>query len=206
MTRPVVSATADRLYTSLGPMTQGDDALGWPLLRLCGVLLAAAADVESFAADTDTQVGWQPLLDPDLAPARALPFLGQMVGVQVPIGADEATARAVVKAKGGWGRGTPASIVATARLYLTGAQHVTLTERYGGDPYAVAVTVYSAECPDVPALTAAVRAALPAGLLLTVVVLAGWLVSEMESEESAETVAYLEANWATVGAFESQLP
>src|ERR1041385_2415763 len=72
------------------------EAQGWPLLKWCQVVAAPAAVVESYVADTDTQVGWRPLLDPSICPADALPFLGQFVGAQVPVGSDEVTARAIV--------------------------------------------------------------------------------------------------------------
>jgi hypothetical protein len=208
--RPVVSAVAERVYEALGPFTVPDEAHGWALLKFVDALTQATADVDRFASDTDdgaggTRTGWAILMDPDLCPAKGLPFLGQLVGVQVPVGADETTARAIVKAHGGWGRGTPAAITAAAKLTLTGAQHLTLTER-DGSAYRVGVTTYAAETPDTAALQAAVNAALPAGLIATYTLLTGWLVSEMETEETAHTIAYLEANWATVAAFEAQLP
>jgi hypothetical protein len=55
---------------------------------------------------------WGKLLDPDLCPAEALPYLGQYVGVTIPVGTPEAEARALVKAKGGTNRGTEAAVVA----------------------------------------------------------------------------------------------
>lgn len=204
MARPVVSATAERLYEALGPFQQNDP--GWLLLNLCDAVTRPAAEIESYVADTDTQVGWQPLLDPSLCPARALPWLAQFVGATVPVGADETTARAIVLHSPGWARGTPGSVVAAARLWLTGGQHVTLNERYGGNAYAVEVQVYTAEVVDLTGLTNAVKAALPAGFALTVTELAGWTVAQMESETSGQNVAYVESNWASVAAFESQLP
>lgn len=210
MARPVVSDVAERVYEALGPFTEPDEAHGWALLRFVDALTRATADVDLLASDADDgaggiRPGWSILMDPDLCPAKGLPFLGQLVGVIVPVGSDEATARAIVKAHGGWGRGTPAAITAAGKLTLTGAQHLTLTER-DGSPYRVGVTTYAAETPDTTALEAAVNAALPAGLVATFTLLTGWLVSEMETEESAQTIAYLEANWASVGAFETQLP
>jgi hypothetical protein len=105
--RPVVSAVAERIYTALDPFTEQDEAYGWPLLTFVHVLTSAAAGVEALAADSDDAAGWSALLDPDTCPPAGLPFLGQMVGVQVPPGATAVTARALVKAHGGWGRGTP---------------------------------------------------------------------------------------------------
>lgn len=210
MTRPVVSPVAERVYTALGPFTEQDEVQGWPLLRYCHALTLAAADVETFAGDVDNPngsitPGWVILLDPDTCPTKGLPFLGQMIGVTVPSGADDATARALINAKGGWGRGTPAAIIAAAQAQLTGGRHVTLLER-DGSAYRLKVTTYTAETPSTAALHAAVQAALPAGLVVTYDLLTGWLISEMETEESTQTIAYLEAHWATVGAFETQIP
>lgn len=206
MARPVVSQTAEDLYQALGPMRDEDEALDWPLLRFCQAIAAPVAEVAELALDTETQVGWGPILDPTVCPAKALPWLGQFVGAVVPVGSDETTARAIVMHSPGWARGTPASIIATAQLWLTGAQHVDLEERAGGSAYAVEVTVYEAEVIDLASLTAAVQAALPAGFSLTVTTLAGWTVDEMETQTSADDVAYVESNWATVTAFEQQLP
>lgn len=208
MTRPVVSDTTERLYQALGPFTEGDEAGGWVLLKLCDVVTAPIADVEYFAADTDTAVGWSVMLDPTLAPERALPWLGQLVGAVVPVGSTEADARAIVRAVPTWARGTPAAIVAAVRLLLTGTKSATLTERYGGSAYAVRLNVYAAEVPDVTALTAAFKAALPAGIVGTVQVLIGWSVAQLETHFSGQTVANVESAYAgqTVADVERTLP
>jgi hypothetical protein len=65
VTRPAVPPVAERVYTALTPFAEQDEAHGWPLLRFCAALTATAADVETFAADTDTTPGWSVLLDPD---------------------------------------------------------------------------------------------------------------------------------------------
>jgi hypothetical protein len=207
VTRPVVSAVAERIYTALAPFTEQDEAYGWPLLTFVHVLTSAAAGVEALAADSDDAAGWSALLDPDTCPPGGLPFLGQMVGVQVPPGATATTARALVKAHGGWGRGTPAAIIGAAQLTLTGGKHVTLTER-DGSPYRVKVTTYTAETPDTAALEAAVDAALPAGLVATFDLLTGWTVDEMETHYSGYTIDAMEADVAgeTLDDFERTLP
>ena len=206
MSRPVVSVTAERLYEALGPFQDGDDAVGWPLLLLCDTVTQPAAEIEGYAADTDSQVGWQLMLDPAICPARALPFLAQWVGAVVPVGASEATARAIVTHSPGFARGTPASVVAAAQLWLTSSQHVTLTERYGGNAYAVQVQVYTTEVIDLTQLTAAVRATLPAGFLLTVTSIAGWTIAQMQSEHPTYSWVTIGADWATMTALSQQLP
>jgi len=206
--RPVVSVTAERLYQAMGPFTVPDEGYGWPLLHWCDAVTRPAATVEAYVADTDTQVGWQPLLDPALCPAGALPFLGQFVGAQVPVGADETTARAIVTHAPGWARGTPGAVSAAARLWLTGGQHVTLNERFGGSAYAVEVQVYAGELVDLTGLTAAVKAALPAGFALTVTVLVGWTIAEAETRYTGKTIADVEAIWTgkTIADAEGEFP
>jgi hypothetical protein len=60
--------------------------------------------------DPDYVPGWGKLFDPGLCPAENLPYLAQFVGVQIPTGTDETTARALIRAESGMNRGTLASI------------------------------------------------------------------------------------------------
>ena len=206
MTRPTVSATAERLYLAMGAFTQQDEVHGWVLLKLCNVLTSSMAEIDALVSDTDSQDGWGPLFDPATCPARALAWLGQLIGVVIPAGTPESTARDMVTHPTGWARGTPTSVRGAAQIMLTGSRYVLLNERTGGDAYALEVVVYSGELTDLTALTAAVTAALPAGLSLTVTVLSGWTIDEMETETSAYDVAYVESTYATVAAFERVIP
>lgn len=194
--RPTVSDAAERLYVALGPLTRGDDRHGWVLLNLCAALAAPLADVEDFASDTDTHPGWGRMLDPRVAPARALPWLGQLVGAVVPAGSSESVARELVQANPTWQRGTPAALTAAVRAVLTGSRTVLLTERYTGSAYQVRVSTYAAETSDLAAVTAAVNAALPAGLVATVTVLTGWSVAQAEAAFAGQTVADFETAYA----------
>lgn len=206
MARPVVSVTAERLYEALGPMQDQDDVNGWVLLHFCDALTRDAADVEALVAETDTQAGWGPLLDPTTCPVKALPFLAMFSGAVVTPQLSETQIRALIKSSPAQARGTPAAIVGAAQLWLTGTKFVGLTERAGGDAYAVTVTVYESEVIDVTQITAAVKAAMPAGLNLTFTVSPGWTIAQMETALAANNVAYVEANWATVNNFERQHP
>ena len=203
-----MNPTAQRIYDALGPMSAGDATNGWVLAHLCQAITAALWDVESLSADTDTHVGWGPLLDVTQAPAKVLPWLGQLVGAVVTPGLSEAQARALVASAPGRTRGTPEAIRAAARLWLTGAQTVTVTERAGGDAYAVRVTVYEAEVVDTAQLTAAVQASIPAGLSLDLVISEGWTYDALEARYTADTYGDVETIWAglTYTEFERELP
>lgn len=99
-----------RLFAMLEPW-QTDD-----LARYCDAIGAMFDPVyqlvsdQGFDGDTDYVPGYGVLFDIDACPASCLPYLGQFVGVSIPAGADEATARALVRAESGLSRGTLASI------------------------------------------------------------------------------------------------
>jgi hypothetical protein len=86
--------------------------------------------------------GFSTLLDPTACPEAFLPFCGMFVGVVIPPGTDEVTARAKIIAEQNFQRGTgfagsyststiPAggAIVAAAQRFLVGTQSVVLQER-----------------------------------------------------------------------------
>lgn len=177
MSRPAVGTATETLYDALAPLAPDDEASDWPLLKLCSAicdpLLQPVDDVVRDDED-GTYAGWERVLDPDVAPEDYLVWLGQFVGVTVtPRGTDELAEdfilRAVtqIKDEAGFRRGRPATIAAAARTTLTGTQTVYFIERPGNDAYKLTVATRDSETPD-PVLTEkSVRAAKPAGIVLT---------------------------------------
>ena len=207
MARPTVSVTAERLYEALGPMQEHDDEHGWALLHLCDALTVSAAEVEALSADTDTQVGWQPLLDVTTAPAKVLPYLAMFVGARVTPNLTVDQQRALIRSTPGQRRGTVAAIKDAARLWLSGTQEVTVTERPGGDAYAFEVTVYEAQAIDADQLTAAINAAKPAGMNMTINLIAGRTVAQFEADYPGNVLSVETAYAAqTVDDLEQELP
>lgn len=208
MVRPTVSVPAERLYASLGPLRDQDSDYGWPLLHLCEAVTAPLAVVDLYAADWDddfyedgfsatyapVQPGWSRLLHVDRAPAGALPYLAQYIGVELPPTIPEAPARALIRDAGGWRRGTVYAIKATAQAWLTDTRAVAVTERYLGSAYKIRVRVKSGELVDLDRLTEAVAAAIPAGILLTIDVVDTWTYDDLE------TIVYAGDTWADVEA------
>lgn len=74
---------------------------------------------EGTEGEPDWVCAWGKLLDVDLCPASALPYLGQYVGVQVPAGTPEAEARALIRAKAGTNRGTEAAVTAAIEASIS---------------------------------------------------------------------------------------
>ena len=67
---------------------------------------------EGSEGEPDWVCAWGRLLDPDLCPASALPYLGQYVGVPIPVGTPEVEARELIRAKAGTNRGTESAVEA----------------------------------------------------------------------------------------------
>lgn len=156
---------ADQLLEELEPILTTD------FEQYLAAIVAMFAEVEQYTLDTDDGDGWSILLDVDRCPAKALPFLGQMIGVDVPVGMAEADARALIRDRPQWRRGTPSRMIEVAQATLTGSKFVDLIERSAAacpaDPaYGVTVVTRTSETTDPAVTLAALLAAKPAGLVL----------------------------------------
>lgn len=178
MARPVVSDIAEELYASLGPWQRRDTQIGedtdqWRLLELCEALAGGLQDVEDIVRDTDDDPGWSIVLDADRAPVDWLPWLGQFVGVRLPVGLSEADQRARIKSTDGFQRGSPEALKEAARSYLTGTKSVFFIERFGS-AYRLHVATLIAETPDPGVVERALLEQKPAGIVMTYTAIAGW--------------------------------
>lgn len=130
--------------------------------RALGAMFEEAA---WYAHDSDDGPGWSRLVNLDLTPSKALPWLAQLVGVRLEPGLDDTAQRARIRSTDGFNRGTTSAIIGAAQQYLTGMKTVILRER-DGDPYTLTVVTYTAETPDSDLVQAALDAQKPAGLIL----------------------------------------
>lgn len=171
MPAPVVGDWALELYSRLDPLTDQDAALGWPLLTYLGAIGDTYfEEINDLVRDIGRQPGWAAAMDPDQATASGLGWLGQFVGVRLR-SEDDTQAKNVawVKATAGFSRGSPAAMIAAIKPILSGTKSVTLTERVGGNAYALQVAVILAEIPAGKKLAVinAATAQKPAGIILT---------------------------------------
>jgi phage tail P2-like protein len=187
-----MTTAADRLYDRLAPLATYDDENGGIVRALAETLALPQSNVDDVARDTDTQLAWQPLLDPDTCPAAWLPWLAQFPGVKLlPSDLTEAQQRARIKAAAGFYRGTTRAIVEAVQATLTGTQFVNVLNAVGGDPWAQTVITRTSETPDAAATTRAALSQKAAGAVQTVVV----------SNDPIWSEATL--TWNTVGAAET---
>jgi len=134
------------------------------------------AQVELYAEDSDTDVGWAIMLDPDNAPVAGLPYLAQYVGEQLPVGLDEAGQREWINDKPNSRRGTPESLARAAQRTLTGTRTVQILERTmpdgtvdpNGDHFTI--ITYTGETPNRAQVLANLLMVSPADMVLSYLV------------------------------------
>lgn len=187
MTHP----TTDALYEAIGPGITDDDPdriwLAW--LDGPGSLLGEVDDV---VRDNDELPGWAAELTSDLTHRPR--WTGQFLGVQVPEGMDDAAARALIRDRPAFRRGTVPALIAAAQTTLTGSRYVNVVER-DGSAYRLRVQTFDDETPDPAATEAALRGQKPGSLLLTYQVIAPSSYAALEAE-AAQTYTSLEAGAA----------
>jgi hypothetical protein len=166
---PTLTAIAERLRERTQPLAPNDDEYGYAHAYLCGAMGAAFVEVAEVFDPEDDLPPIAPLLDPDLCPTWALPWLAQLVGVAIPAGVTPEDARTLIRDVSGFQRGTPAALRAAAGLFLTGNKSVQFRERDGSsaDPaYTLEVVTLTGETPDPAKVLAALMAQKPGGIVL----------------------------------------
>jgi hypothetical protein len=167
VTRPSSGVVNEDVWESVEPAVpfdaDYDDA--------AGIYVAAVTEpaelINTWVRDTDDAIGWSLFFDPQGAPAEALPWLAQFVGVRLTGGLTVQQQRDQIERRPNLDRGTRAGMAADAQALLTDSKLVLINERAGGDPYEVEVYTLTAETPDPDAVEVVVRAQKPAGLILT---------------------------------------
>lgn len=182
MSKPVVGSFGAELYEAVEPLAWADEENGWALLTLCGAIGEMFQQVRDLGSpDPDGNPGWSQLLDVTRCPTAYLPWLGQFVGVQVDTSLTDTQQRSQITNEAGMARGSLAAIRGAAQKYLTGSRTVQILERVGGDAYAFTVVTYTSETPDSAAVSAALAAAKPAGLVMTYEAVTGQIWAQLEA-------------------------
>lgn len=170
---------AERLYAQMEPYSADDATNDWALLSFLGTQSALSEEIDEYASDgPNGEAGWSIVVDLDRAPTKALPWLGQFIGVSVDATLDDASQRQQIRDTGGWQRGSPGALAAAPLPYLTGSKTVVFRER---DPaacpsfpaYGLTVITYTSETPDSSKVLAALLTQKPAGIVLNYVVRSG---------------------------------
>jgi hypothetical protein len=146
-----------------------------------GAVTHPLRQIDEIVRDTPEGPGWSILLDVAAAPVEGLPWLAQVLGVELaprsPNQTDEeweAYARDALRRQTGRQRGTIDAIVSAIQATLTGTRSVSIVERYAGDPYQITYGTRSSETPDPDATYRAMLRQKPAGIIATHVETADW--------------------------------
>jgi len=201
----------------------------YPLLRYLDGIGQIIQRVDDLAADTPAGPGWSQILDINRCPSYALPWLAQFVGVRFQSWQDtDLQQRQAIIGEPGFARGTPAALVSAAQRYLNPWQTLTIFEQdtsayhftvvisagqLGTASYAWLAGQYStytaldgafgsyASAPlAVSEVEAALLAAKPAGLQMTVNVVTADTYSEADGDFA--TYSALEAAFSTYALFD----
>jgi len=165
------------MYEAMAPLTWADESLGWPMLWFFKAIAYNYHEPYAFAVDP----GWELALNVDEVPSWWLNWLAQFVGIPV-IGFDlmeSQQKRDTIKDAPGWHRGTLDAMIKAAKATLSGSQTVICYERY--DPnfagqdraYHITFITYQSETPNQNVTLAALMAAKPGGLQLSLLSRAG---------------------------------
>lgn len=185
-----IGSWALELYNRMGPLTDQDEALGFPLLNY----ISAIGDmyfqqISDLARDRGEQPGWSVIMDPDQTPSDGLAWLAQMVGVRINPSLSNEANIGLMREPTGWKRGSPGAIKAAIIPYLTGTKSLILTERYTGDAYKVLVTTLTGEVPNPTAMQAAAIAQKPAGILMYFSGATGQTYLQLRTAKASYTIA-----------------
>jgi hypothetical protein len=185
------SPLAAQVWLMLGEAftTQDTAAGGGIALALLDAALAPLVHVDDIVRDEPNSPGWSRELDPSTTTRPR--WAAQFTGDTPPPGLTETQVRQRLTDRPHQRRGRAASIAAAARPLLTGTRSVIVYER-DGSAYRLRVRTYAEETPDVAAVTAALEAAKPGGLLLTHEVVGLTSFAALEAEP-AQSFADLEA-------------
>ncbi len=169
----------ERLYEGMTPIAYADVQHGEALRHFLDALGVAHQPLEEVIADTENGPGWAIAFDVDTCPSWGLPWLAQLVGVQLPVGISVEEARDRIRIPSGFARGTVAATVAAAQRRLTGTRKVVVLERVEGHAYRYTVVTRDAETPVPDAVLRELKADKPVGLKLTYVVSTGPIIDEL---------------------------
>lgn len=190
-----MSVFSERLIARLEPWMSPD------LERYCRALAAMFDPILTLAEETGQdgqstppyEPAWGKILDVNLCPPQALGWLAQFVGVSLPTTVTEEEARALIRAEGGFERGTRQSIEAAIERVLGVGTHYTIEERtnLGGEEKAYWFLVIVPPGDASKALSEAIESVKPAGLLFAVVeVENAWVSASLKWNEVAEGVTW----------------
>jgi hypothetical protein len=201
---PDHSPFGERLRERTQPLALDDESYGFAHAYLSEALSRPYLEVQEIFDPEGDVPPVAPLLDIDLCPDWALPWLAQLIGAAIPVGMPPDTARELIRNVAGFRRGTPAAIRAAASFFLTGSKTVFFNERFANDAYRLGVVTLTAETPNPAQVQAAILAQKPGGILLSYSAIAGQTYRAVLTE--VDSYREMRSEWATYRDVRDHLP
>jgi hypothetical protein len=201
---PDHSPFGERLRERTQPLALDDASHGFAHAYLSEALSRPYLEVQEIFDPEGDVPPVAPLLDIDLCPDWALPWLAQLIGAAIPVGMPPDTARELIRNVAGFRRGTPAAIRAAASFFLTGSKTVFFNERFANDAYRLGVVTLTAETPNPAQVQAAILAQKPGGILLSYSAIAGQTYRAVLTE--VDSYREMRSEWATYRDVRDHLP
>jgi hypothetical protein len=202
---PVLSSLGERLRERTEPLAPTDAEHGYAHAHLCEAIGLMLQQVAEIYDPPDPLPPGAPLLDPELCPDWALPWLAQLVGVHLPPSFTPDQQRTYISSVAGWRRGTPEALRAAARAFLSDPEAtVYFNERLANDPYRLGVVTLASQTPDPALVQAAILAQKPGGIVLDYASITGQTYRSVR----AEVDSYREARstWSSYRDMRDHLP
>jgi hypothetical protein len=201
---PTHTPFGQRLRDRTQALALDDEAYGFAHAYLSEALAQPYREVQEVFDPEGDIPPVAPLLDPDLCPDWALPWLAQLVGLTIPAGTPTDVAREMIRTVSGFARGTPAALRAAAGFFLTGTKTVFFNERLAGDPYRLGVITLASETPDVVRVEAAILAQKPGGIILSYACISGQTYRAVITE--VDSYREMRSTWASYRDVRDHLP
>lgn len=170
----------DELYEAVEPFHRIDKDVGYHLQKYITSIAGMLQEIEDYSRDQGPIPGWAEFVTVDGTPRKALPWLGQFVGVKIPANLTEAQERFLVSDKSGFRRGSPGAMRAAAQVYLTGTKTVNFYER-DTSAYHLTVQTYASETPSQPNVLAALVSQKPAGIVMVYITTPGQTYQQLKT-------------------------
>jgi hypothetical protein len=205
MAAPELSDWGERLRERTQPLAPDDERYGWAHAHLCEAIGLMLEQVGEVYDPPDPLPPAAPLMDPELAPDWALPWVAQLTGVQLPPSFTPDQQRAYISSVAGWKRGTPAALRAAARAFLSDpAATVYFNERLANDPYRLGVVTLASQTPDPALVQRAILGQKPGGIVLDYACISGQTYRSVRAE--VDSYRELRATWTSYRDLRDHLP
>jgi hypothetical protein len=202
---PDHSPFGERLRERTQPLALDDESYGFAHAYLSEALSRPYLEVQEIFDPEGDVPPVAPLLDIDLCPDWALPWLAQLIGAAIPVGMPPETARELIRNVAGFPSRHSGGDHGQPRVSFSRvAKTVFFNERFANDAYRLGIVTLAAETPNPAQVQAAILAQKPGGIVLSYSAIAGQTYRAVLTE--VDSYREMRSEWATYRDVRDHLP